>query len=72
MKFSDAGDGAVVGAVETPSGVPAFGCRVDDLGAAIRRLSNPETRAAFRRETLAHRDFLAWDKTVEDLAALVA
>lgn len=60
-----------VGAVETPSGVPAYGCSVDDLGAALRRLCDPDTRAAFRRETLARRDFLSWDKTVEDLGALL-
>jgi len=54
------------------SGIPAFRPDVPALTAAIERLRDPGLRQQLREGTRQRREELSWDKTVADLADLIA
>jgi glycosyltransferase involved in cell wall biosynthesis len=54
------------------SGIPAFRPDVPALTAAIERLRDPDLRQRLREGQRRRREELSWDKTVADLADLIA
>jgi glycosyltransferase involved in cell wall biosynthesis len=54
------------------SGIPAKTVDVDALAAAISRLADPDLRAELSAGALKARDERSWDRTVEDVAKLLA
>jgi 1,2-diacylglycerol 3-alpha-glucosyltransferase len=71
----DGENGLLVRGVEmaeaADSGIPAYDPDVAELTAAIERLGKPTTLAELRAGTEKARDWLSWDHTLADVAALL-
>ena len=71
---SDGLNGLLVPGIEegrARSGIPAYRPDVAALTAAIERLRDPALRAELRAGARARREELSWERTKEDLAALI-
>ena len=57
---------------EAKSGIPAYTVDPGELAAAIERIADPELRRSLSEGALADRDRWSWERTTEDLRALLA
>jgi 1,2-diacylglycerol 3-alpha-glucosyltransferase len=57
---------------EAKSGIPAYTVDPGELAAAIERIADPELRRSLSEGALADRERWSWERTTEDLRALLA